>query len=391
MASERGGRRGVLAGNPFEAAERLFPQETFKIGGWLAAGYMGNADSPRSRFHGPYNAVDRDELMGNQAYLIFQKELTDEAGFGGRVDLLYGSDYLLAQSRGFEVEPNGDGRWNGTRQYYGFAAPQAYGEFGTKDASVKFGHFYSVVGYEGVTSASNFFYSHAYSYQFAGPFTHWGALASVKSGNLTIDAGAVNGWNALDREDDQANFLGRVRWADEENILGLSFAVVTGNERTLTTDNVDRNRTRYSFIVDVNPTCNLEYVFHHWLGCQDDGKFVPSTVGPGRSSGGTALWYGIDQYVYYRISDQLKAGLRFEWFRDEDGTRVGLNRVQNPNTRPFAGNFYSTTIGVNYTPVGNVIIRPELRYDTQGDGRPAFNDGTKKNQFMAGLDVIVVF
>jgi hypothetical protein len=80
-----------------------------------------------------------------------------------------------------------------------------------------------------------------------------------------------------------------------------------------------------------------------------------------------------------------------EWFRDEDGTRVGLNRPANPNKRPFAGNFYSATLGLNYTPMRNLVIRPEVRYDVQGAGFPAFDDGTKKNQFTSGLDVILAF
>ena len=68
-------------------------------------------------------------------------------------------------------------KWNSS-QYYGLALPQAYGEIGNNVVSAKLGHFYSIVGYEGVQAANNFFYSHAYSYQFAGPFTHWGGIGT---------------------------------------------------------------------------------------------------------------------------------------------------------------------------------------------------------------------
>ena len=84
----------------------------------------------------------------------------------------------------------------------------------------------------------------------------------------------------------------------------------------------------------------MEYVFHHWLGLQEDGA-------PGS---GQADWYGIDQYLYYTLNDDWKAGLRFEWFRDEDGTRVGLNRARNINAPPFVGNFYSLSVGANWSP-----------------------------------------
>lgn len=56
--------------------------------------------------------------------------------------------------------------------------PQAYAEVGNQTFSVKVGHFYTIIGYEGVPSINNFFYSKSYAYQFAGPFTHWGGLAT---------------------------------------------------------------------------------------------------------------------------------------------------------------------------------------------------------------------
>ena len=63
--------------------------------------------------------------------------------------------------------------------------------------------------------------------------------------------------------------------------------------------------------------------------------------------GHTAYWYGVDQYLYYTINDCWKAGIRVEWFRDEDGTRVGLNRLTNTNDPPYGRNFYSFSAGVN--------------------------------------------
>lgn len=38
--------------------------------GWLNGGYIYNASNPTSRFNGPYNAVDTDEIPFNQAYAV---------------------------------------------------------------------------------------------------------------------------------------------------------------------------------------------------------------------------------------------------------------------------------------------------------------------------------
>ena len=119
---------------------------------------------------------------------------------------------------------------------------------------------------------------------------------------------------------------------------------------------------------------------------------VPLACGPA-PDGGQADWYGIDQYLYYTLNDCWKAAVRFEWFRDEEGTRVGLNRPSNPNTPPFAGSFYSLSFGVNWTPTENLIVRPEVRVDWY-DGNPAtqpFDDGLDDSQVLVGFDAILRF
>ncbi len=110
---------------------RLFPQDRlFQFRGWLDAGILGNAASPSSHFNGPYNSQEVDNGQFNQAYLIMERALASDGSFsfGGRIDLLYGADYFLAQSTGLETNPNGTPRWNSS-QYYGLALPQAYAEF----------------------------------------------------------------------------------------------------------------------------------------------------------------------------------------------------------------------------------------------------------------------
>ncbi len=368
----------------------LFPQDNWGIDihGWVDAGFIGNTRSPKSRFNGPYNGVDRsNELMLNQFYLVTQRNLST-SGFsvGGRFDILYGEDFFLAESIGMEKHSDGAAHWN--PEYYGLAIPQAYVSLGSQNLSVQLGHFYSIVGYEGVMAPSNFFYSKAYSYQFAGPFTQWGGQVNWNlSEALTVEAGLVNGWDALDRTTDRVNFIGRVKYTEVTTGSWTSFAIITGDDLNnpggLQIRNAFTNRTRYSWLVDLPLTCRLEYVFHHWLGLQENGA----------PQGGQADWYGIDQYLYYTLNDCWKVGARFEWFRDEDGTRVGLNRANNPNTPPFAGDFYSLSLGVNWMPTNNITLRPEVRADWyDGDAlRQPYDDGTNDSQFMLGLDAILRF
>ena len=366
--------------------------------GWLEGGFIGNFANPGSKFNGPYNAVDRaNEPMMNQVYFIGERLLPADGsvGVGARADLLYGEDFPLATSLGWETNP-GPTDWN-SGEYYGLAMPQLYGEVGNQDLSVKLGHFYTIVGYEGVPAVGNFFYTKSYSYMFAGPFTHWGGLASWRATeNLELDGGLVNGWNGLASPFSKANFLGRARLKNDDNSLASTFAIVTGDEGNdfsplfqpappLTS----ANRTRYSLLLEMRPSDRWEYVFHQWLGTQAEGL----------ADGGTALWTGIDQYLYWVASDTWKWGARFEWFQDTDGTRVGLNRPSNPNHVPLPGNYYSLTLGANWVPTGNFLLRPAFRWDLFGgpQGGPptgprlAYNDGASWNQTTLGFDAIQKF
>jgi hypothetical protein len=369
-------------------------QDRGGVYGWLDGGFVGNFGTPASKFNGPYNAVDRaNEAMMNQVYFVGERLLPTDgtSGVGGRVDLLYGEDFPNATSLGWEVNP-GVRDWN-SGEYYGIAMPQLYGEVGSDVFAVKLGHFYTIVGYEGVPAVGNFFYSKSYSYQFAGPFTHWGGLASWRPDDLVeIDGGLVNGWNSLASAYSKANFLGRARVRNEENSLASTFAIVTGDDGNDFSPLYQpapvldsANRTRYSLIVEVRPSRRWEYVFHQWLGTQANGL----------ASGGTALWTGIDQYLYWSASDTWKWGLRFEWFQDTDGTRVGLNRPSNPNHVPLPGNYYSLTAGANWLPTGNFMMRPAIRWDffggPNGQSRLPYDDGTSTNQVMLGFDIIQRF
>jgi hypothetical protein len=216
---------------------------------------------------------------------------------------------------------------------------------------------------------------------FAGPFVQWGGLATWKANDrLSFDAGIVNGWDALDRGADRASFLGRVSLGNDADPIWTSLAIIAGDERN-NRGTESTNRTRYSLIVGSNLTCKLQYVFHHWYGTQDDF----------RAAGDSSSWYGIDQYLYYDLTPSVRLGGRFEWFRDDDGIRLGLSRPTNPNNNPFVGDMYSLSMGVNWTPLRDVTLRPEVRWDRfDGTGLP-FDDGADDQQFLVGMDAIWQF
>jgi hypothetical protein len=381
-----------------EACEpwRLFCQKECGINvyGWVSGGIMGNTQSPASKFNGPTTFADQWNGQGNQAYAIAEKTIdTGGCGWdiGGRVDLLYGSDYIFTQASGLETTDDFLPKWNSNPDY-GLALPQAYVEVGYNNLSVKGGHFYTPIGYEVVPATGNFFYTHAYTMQYGEPFTHTGGIATWKlDDSLSVVGAVVNGWDALDRVDDAAMIIAGFSWNNGDDLAVAYNFGFSNDEFTLGGELTNRN---ISSLVVTYTRGDWTYVFQNDVGWQLDGN-------PYANFQQSAEWYGVNQYLFYTINDCWRAGLRAEWFRDDDGVRVGGIRPGNPLPvaavdPSFAGNFYEITAGLNWTPHANITVRPEIRYDwydgeeAPGGIRP-FDDGSRTDQFLYGLDVIVLW
>ena len=384
--------------------------------GFIDVGIGANAWG--ADWNGPITFNDRAwQGQMNQFYLINERILKeDKLSLGGRVDLLYGTDFLYTVAGGLDTE------WNSNR-YYGLAMPQLYGEVGTQALNVKFGHFYTLIGYEVVPAIGNFFYTHAYTMQYGEPFTHTGVLATWNPNDqLSIIGGITNGWDNWDNglptlqanpspgTTSNAAFLGAITFSSSDGSQALTLANSSGNELAASSfvnpTAYIGNRTVTSIVYSNEFTDKLNYVYQSDFGYQayagGDSPFYYETQG---QQPGSAYWYGVNQYLFYNFTDYLIGGLRLEWFRDNNGTRVhyGL-RDGSPGNSGFAGNFWAMTWGLNYLVGNNLVIRPELRYDwfsqdlgnaAQGVGLPfgktAGGLGTQSDQFYGGCDIIWQF
>ncbi len=367
---------------------------------WASGGYTYNANNPPDGFNTPLTFNDfSNEYLLNQVYLSFGRAVNKCCGtwdLGGQVDLLYGSDYFFTTAKGLETEDNGEPHWNssnGPRRRdgfnyatYGLAMPQLFGEvfmpFGS-GVSVKVGHFYTPLGYESVQAPENFFYSHSYNFQYGGPFTHTGVLTETAVGSkLNMLFGYTRGWNNWEDLNGKPNYLVGFTWCPSQ-VASLAFVVSTGSED----DRGLNNRTYYN-LVYTRRMGRMTYVMEHGFGTEEDAElnanFVPET----------AKWYGINQYFFMDVSPTLTAGMRVEWFRDQDNSRV-LALPFESDVR--GGNYVGLTMGFNWRPRCNVIFRPEIRYDYSdaeafGFGSTGvFNAFTDKDQLTLATDFIVKF
>jgi hypothetical protein len=357
------------------------------LGGWIDAGVTYNANDPADKNNGPTSYADRDsELQMNQFYLYLERPVNRQGSkwdIGGRADFLFGTDAYKTQAFNHfdsNLITSDDQR------FYDVAFPQAYLELFApigNGLSIKAGHFYTIIGKEGVTAPGNFFYSRNYSFTWAGPFTHTGVLLNYPVDNhFSIDAGAVMGWDNVDRQAGAWNFMGGVKWKNTDNSTSASLHVITGDY----SETVSANRTRYTLLINHDFTNRFHYTFQHDYAIQDKLFSFDGTNFPQFNK--TAHWYGINNYFTYDINEQLKAGLRAEWFRDHDGTRV-LQSARGGSLNGSSG-YYALTAGLNWKPMGWITVRPEVRYDW-ADNAKAFDNGNKKDQFTFSTDLIVNF
>ncbi|MEX2139132.1 MAG: porin [Pirellulales bacterium] len=371
------------------------------IRGWMSGGIMANPDDPASRFNGPVVFADRNEPQFNQGYLILEKTIDPQCGcwdLGGRVDLLYGSDYRFTLARGLDAHDDFTARWNSDSRFYGLAMPQAYAQLGNGTWDFKVGKFYTIIGYETVTAPDNFFYTHAYTHQYGEPFTHTGVLATYNANEqLALLGGVHYGWDNFEDVYNDMSVLGGVTFTASDGNSKLAYAFTFGDEeQTFGTVVPNDERFMQSIVYSRTITDRLSYVFETDYGYQENAF----------GSGERAQWYGLNQYLFHKINCCWTQGLRAEWFRDDDGFRVApagdypaLGVSNNPaSAGGFEGHFYEVAYGLNYKPTwnSNLTVRPEVRYDWY-DGRDnalgnqPYDDGASDDQFVYGFDVIYLY
>jgi hypothetical protein len=361
-----------------------------KVGGWVQQGYTDNTGNSSDGFNGPVALNDRaDAYQMNQAWLYFDKQAqTDGCGFalGGHLDILIGTDWRFGINSGLED------RMAAIGNEYGPVIPQAYVDVAWNNLTVRMGHYAGLLSYEQVPSVLNFFYSHSYTMGYGEPLLVTGVNANYKLGDqLAIDAGFHRGWMRFEDNNNDLDFMGGLTWTSCNKKTKLRFMVNAGPQD----DAGQLDQFAYSLMWEQTFTKRLRYALQHVYGGTNNGDFF--------NPGEDAQYYSLVNYLYYQINPCWSAGMRLEWFKDEDGTRVaGVGSIGRYgwNSPPgFEGDFGALSVGLNWRPHANIVVRPELRWDwydgldnkAGGPQARPFDGGTRDEQFLIAADLIVTF
>ncbi|MEK6234104.1 MAG: porin, partial [Planctomycetales bacterium] len=183
------------------------------------------------------------------------------------------------------------------------------------------------------------------------PFTHTGALATYQvSDDIVAYGGWTLGWDTGfdDGLTGGSSWLGGASYQVAED-LTVTY-IYTAGDLGARGDGFGQ-----SIVADWQISDNLNYVL------QSDWVSTNAAVANDQ--------IGVNQYLFYTVSDCVAIGGRLEWWKS-DGTSV-----------------YGATYGVNYRPAANLILRPEVRHQWPAQNATAnFVDQT-----VFGVDAIVTF
>lgn len=375
--------------------EKKPPAPRTVLSAWIDSGITANPSSPDDNQNFGHFFDDRaNEPMLNQLVLSLERVLAPQPGafdWGFKLQFMYGSDARFIHSLGLLGRTTSNILQPDLVEAYlnlHFAVLTDGG------LDFKVGKFVTLEGAETIDPRSNFFYSHTYIFDFGLPFNHTGVLGTFHATKwLDLYAGICRGVNtSINDNNDNPSFHGGFGL----NLLDGKLTILASTSIGPETPN-DNHDQRY--LSDITTTWKIS----DKLTSITDMNYILDEVSDAQA-------YGVAQYFTYTINSWLTAGIRGEIFFDRDAFYVvsfadnedayrGLSGGTITDPRTVGGGkttYGSLTFGVNIKPpapkpIASLTIRPEIRYDRAlTDTRP-FNDSTDRDQFTAGIDVILAF
>ncbi len=350
------------------AAGAFLDGNRLAVYGWTETSFTASSDQHENLPMGfNYKA---NQFLLQQNWLRIEQAVvttgTTEPTFGFRSDnILPGADYRFTLARGiFNWQLTAA---HGQPNTYGIDPIQFYGEayFPTigRGMDVKVGRFFAQYGVETNDAVSNQLTSHVYSFIY-DPFTQTGVLTTTKLTDAwSFQAGLVLGSDIFIDKADNPTFIGSVKWAPPSGRDSVLVSVIAGKARFDQLHDF-HNPDVFDFIYTHMFSQRLNYTYETLFGFTTN---VPDI--------GTAEWLGVTNYLTYAFTPHLSGTTRLEFFDDFQGQRTG-----------FPGLYSVLTAGLNYRPIKDVILRPEVRFDYNDQSRPFEN---KPYLFTAAMDVIV--
>jgi hypothetical protein len=382
---------GVPDGNvyPLMTALKLQNSRT-KIYGWVAPSF-NYSTSDKNSFPLSYDIFPNSVVL-NQAVAYIERlpDTVQKSHFdwGYHITGFFGNDYRFTTAKDYLSQ-----QLLQRNRRYGFDPVLEYVDFYfpvKEGLNIRIGRFLSVPGIEAQLAPNNYNMTHSLLYTI-DPFTDTGVIGSLKlSKQWLIQLGLSAGHDVAPWSDDRK----------PSAIACLNYSTASNHDNFyICANGINDGKYAYNNLQHYDATwyhkvnARWHMATEAWYMYERD---VPNVAGnvtnpvpietgangaycaPGEQRC-TAPEYAIVNYLNREINSKLTIGFRSDLVDDKKGQRTGIPTKYTENT------MYATKY------IGNTImIRPEIRFDHSWD-RPAYNNGTARNQFFVGADLIYKF
>jgi hypothetical protein len=369
-----------------------------RVYGWVTSeGNLSTSkhtNTPDSYWVRPNN-VDMD-----QALVRFERNLdsvqVDHIDWGFRLTGDYGIDYRYFTAGGWFSE-----QLLKHNQLYGWDMTEAYVDvyvpWVLQGMIVRVGRWIACPDIETQFAPDNYMGSHSLLFTF-DTYTQTGVMLTFKIDDQWMFQAAVHAGTDMAPWYPGALWTGAcgIRWVAQSNndaFYGWLNAINSAKFRRFEEDDQQSGHDNFNYVVGT-----WEHRFNKLFITKTESYFMwqrdavvggTASLGPTHFFGGgggigpdipgTTLTFGVLNYTIIQLGKQDFITIRNEWWKDTDGERSG-----------FPGNYSSHSIGLTHNFTPEIQIRPELSYFRSWTV-PAFDAGTRKNQFMVACDFTIRF
>lgn len=382
---------GVPDGNtyPLMSALKLQNSRT-KIYGWVAPSF-NYSTSDKNNFPVSYDVFPNSVVL-NQA-VVYIERLPDTVqnkhfDWGYHITGFFGNDYRFTTAKDYLSQ-----QLLQKNRRYGFDPVLEYADlyFPVKEGlNIRIGRFLSVPGIEAQLAPNNYNMTHSLLYTI-DPFTDTGILGTLKlSKQWVVQLGLSAGHDVAPWSDDRKpSAIACVNYSTSTNRNNF-YACANGiNDGKYAYNNLQHyDATWYhKFNAKWHMATEAWYMYQREVPnvAGNVANPVPTETGangaycaPGQIRC-TAPEYAIVNYINREVNSHLTVGFRSDLLNDKKGQRTGIATKYTENTL-YATKYFGTT----------VMLRPEIRFDHSWD-KSSYNNGTARNQFFVGADLIYKF
>jgi hypothetical protein len=378
--------------------EDFLDTERIRVYGWINA--SGNISSSHNSNSPDSYWLYANQVEMDQTVVRIERQLdsvqTDHWDWGFRSTYLYGIDYRYMTSGGWFSD-----QLLLHNRLYGFDPTEQYFEVYTPEIAqgliLRVGRWIACPDIETQFAPDNYMGSHSILFTF-DTYTQTGIMATVMLNDQWTVQGCIFAGTDMAPWYKGAIPTGMfgIRWVSKSNndsIYTVLNAINSARFRTFEEDGQPAGHDNFNYIVTTwqhrfTPgIITKTEAYYMWQydaytgGTPSLGPVMPYGSGGGLGTfiPGCSRTYGTVNYTMFELSKKDFITFRNEYWRDEEGERSG-----------FPSTYTSNGIGLTHNFTPELQIRPEIDYFRSWCA-PAFNNGTRFNQVMFGVDVTLRF